>query len=210
MKFSLSAKKYHTIRSLDTSLIVTSNTQIMIDRMNDDYVRSDGSSRDDMFICVLCNTGSMHKNNVASHVNGSSHRLNRQCNCWKDRAVLIDSTCPASHIERLGLLSWRQAIKADIHDYIFNGSSDFAHPVPTSITQRLDTYTKLEKTSLLEIAVWKASCLWFDGCINFHTMQDVVDLWAMDENFDPVTYKKERRFTSSVAVIMRGVLDFLE
>lgn len=50
-------------------------------------------------------------------------------------------------------------------------------------------YEKLEETSLLELAAWKASCLWFDGSLNFHTMQDILDQWAMDDNFDPVAYK---------------------
>ena len=172
-------------------------------------MRPDGSSRDDMFICVLCLTGSMHKNIVASHVNCPRHKSNLRSERWKERTKKINCACNASQIERLGLLSWRQQIKADIHDYIF-ADTDVVHEVPYSLKQRLDKYTKLEKTSLLELAVWKGSCLWFDGSLNFHTMQDVVDLWAIDESFDPVTYKTERRFTSSLAVIMRGVLDFLE
>eukprot|EP00579_Thalassiosira_antarctica_P022045 CAMPEP_0201986592 /NCGR_PEP_ID=MMETSP0904-20121228/91241_1 /ASSEMBLY_ACC=CAM_ASM_000553 /TAXON_ID=420261 /ORGANISM="Thalassiosira antarctica, Strain CCMP982" /LENGTH=59 /DNA_ID=CAMNT_0048540639 /DNA_START=274 /DNA_END=453 /DNA_ORIENTATION=- len=40
-------------------------------------------------------------------------------------------------------------------------------------------------------------------------MQDILDRWAMDEIFDPVAYKAERRFTGSVAVIMEGVIKFL-
>ena len=81
--------------------------------------------------------------------------------------------------------------------------------VPASITQQLDKYTKMEKTSLLELAVWRASCLWFDGSRNFDTMQDILDTWAMDESFDPTAYKNERRFTSNVAVIVQGVIQYL-
>lgn len=76
--------------------------------------------------------------------------------------------------------------------------------------EQLEKYCKLEKISLLELAVWRASCLWFDGSRSFDTMQDILDQWAMDESFDPVAYKAERRFTSSVAVIMRGVLQYLD
>ena len=45
--------------------------------------------------------------------------------------------------------------------------------------------------------------------MNFYTMQDILDQWAMDESFDLVAYKAERRFTGSVAVIMKGVIPFL-
>ena len=58
--------------------------------------------------------------------------------------------------------------------------------------------------------MWKASCSWFDGSQNFHTMQDILDQWTMDSRFDPTAYKAERRFTGNVAVIMRGVLGYLE
>lgn len=51
--------------------------------------------------------------------------------------------------------------------------------------------------SLFELAVCKRSYFWFDGSLNFHTMQEVVDLWAMDESSDPVTYKTECRFLAA-------------
>ena len=46
--------------------------------------------------------------------------------------------------------------------------------------------------------------------MSFHTMQGILDRWAIDESFDPVAYKAERRFTGSVAVITKGVIKFLE
>jgi hypothetical protein len=42
--------------------------------------------------------------------------------------------------------------------------------------------------SLFELAACKGNFFWFDGSQNFHTMQEVVELWAMDESSDPVTY----------------------
>ena len=64
---------------------------------------------------------------------------------------------------------------------------------------------RMERISLLELAVWKASCLDFDGTRKFHTMQDTVDCWAMDETFDPFEYKRLHQFASEVAVIVHGV-----
>jgi hypothetical protein len=96
-------------------------------------------------------------------------------------------------------------MKELLYDHVFTNrgrSEDLS-----SIEMQLHRYLMLEKTSLLEHAVW--SCLWFDGSGSFHTMQDILDQWAMDGNFDPTAYKNERRFTSSVAVIMRGAIQFL-
>ena len=75
----------------------------------------------------------------------------------------------------------------ELCDAIFDSGN--LSSIPSSIQQLMKKYEKLEETSLLELAAWKASCLWFDGSLNFHTMQDILDQWAMDDNFDPVAYK---------------------
>ena len=161
--------------------------------MSDPILRHDGSGCYDMYICVVCNTGNMHKHTIRSHLNGHGHKSN----------FLLKS-----EIESLGLLRWRQHMKAELYDHFFTTQQVVG--IPTSIRQQLEKYTMLEKISLLELAVWKASCLWFDGSMSVHTMQDILDQWAIYESFDPAAYKHERRFTGSVAIIMRGVIKFLE
>ena len=109
--------------------------------------------------------------------------------CLKKRADEIDCPPPYRYsyssggiitniiqrrIDSLGLPRWRRDIKVDLFDYVFASGNDTTG-VPASITQQLDKYTKMEKTSLLELAVWRASCLWFDGTRNFDTMQDILD-----------------------------------
>ena len=188
------------------------------------YLRHDGSGRNDMFICMICRTGSMHNKTLQGHFNGHGHRVAVRQECLKTRADEIDCPLPLRYsspsgdvitnivqrrIDSLGLPRWRRDIKVDLFDYVF-ASGNHTAGVPASITQQLDKYTKMEKTSLLELAVWRASCLWFDGSRNFDTMQDILDTWAMDESFDPTAYKNERRFTSNVAVIVRGVIQYLE
>ena len=85
---------------------------------------------------------------------------------------------------------------SELCDYLLQNETD---TIPDSIEELLKKYNKLERISLLELAVWKASCLWFDGSdMNFHSMQDILDQWAMDETFDPARYKANRRFTSNV------------
>ena len=36
-------------------------------------MRHDGSDRDDMYICVICPTGSMHKKTIQSHLDRGKH-----------------------------------------------------------------------------------------------------------------------------------------
>ena len=101
-------------------------------------------------------------------------------------------------------------MKELLFDHIFtNQAHACENGIPSPIQQQLMKYTMLEKTSLLELAVWKASCLWFDDSMHFYTMQDILDRWAMYESFDPVAYKADRRFTISIAVIVKGVIQFL-
>ena len=169
-----------------------------------------------MYICFLCNTGSMHEKQLGSHLRGSAHRqaltneqVKERLHRRTENANVLMKRLTAS-IEQLTLPKWRNHVKAELCDYVFCDQSDTVQPVPDSIDKLLKKYIKLEKISLLELAVWKYSCLWFDGSINFQTMQDILDQWAVDENFDPSKYKAERRFTSSVPVIMKGVLQFLD
>ena len=170
-------------------------------------LRLDDSGRGDMFKCVICNTGSMHRNTVKSHLNGYGHRVECRVECIKNRSKRVDGSSIKDQIARLGLAQWRHHVKVELFDYIFSPENG---GVPTSITRLVKKYMNLEKTSLLELAVWKASCLSFDDSLSFHTMQDILDQWAMDANFDPVAYKAERRFTGNIAVIVRGVMEYLE
>ena len=183
--------------------------------MSDPYLRLDDSGRGDMFKCVICNTGSMHYNCLQSHLNGWYHTRALRDECFKNRSAAVDGSCIKDQIARLGLAQWRQHAKAELFDYIFSPGNQVCRVVdgggvPSSITRLVKKYMNLEKTSLLELAVWKASCLSFDDSLSFHTMQDILDQWAMDANFDPVAYKAERRFTGNIAVIVRGVMEYID
>ena len=188
--------------------------------MSDEYITRDPSRPYGMFRCVLCRTGCMNRKNANKHVRGHGHRnasqkrefserLNKRALNANETLTSLSRRQVKPKLEWLGLPRWRYHIKAELCDYILTDKwTD--NGVPPSVDKLLETYTKYERTSLLELAVWKASCLWFDGSQNFHTMQDILDQWTMDSRFDPTAYKAERRFTGNVAVIMRGVLDYLE
>ena len=40
-------------------------------------------------------------------------------------------------------------------------------------------------------------------------MQEILDQWTIDETFDPVAYKAERRYDGNVVVIMKLVIEYL-
>ena len=161
------------------------------------------------FICVQCNTGKMNQNGTEKHVNGQKHQKKLRYERWKNRVSHVTGRQDqVTKTDRLGLVRWRQHMKELLFDYIFTTHA-YACADASPIQRQLMKYTMLEKTSLLELAVWKASCLWFDSSTSFHTMQGILDQCAMEESFDPVAYKAERRFTVSIAIIMRGVIMFL-
>ena len=174
-----------------------------------EFIFPDGSGKADQYICMICRTGSMHRKTVPSHIKGLGHKRSKRAEFLKRRASCVDDKARLWHeqIKDLGLPYWRAHMKELLYDHVFMNRGCPGNL--SSIEKQLHRYLMIEKTSLLELAAWKASCLWFDGSGSFNTMQDILDHWAIDDNFDPTAYKNERRFTSSVAVILRGVTQFL-
>lgn len=159
------------------------------------------------FRCTLCVTGYMFKKSMKAHVRGSNH-LAKLSKARMKEELVTRRKCAALYAMKADLLPhprWRAHIKAKLFDYMCGNITDLA----AMMTLEFKKFNKMEKSSLLELAVWKASCLHFDGSLNFHTMQDILDQWALDQTFNPATYKAERRYTSNVAVIMQSVVSFL-
>ena len=67
----------------------------------------------------------------------------------------------------------------------------------------------METASLMELVAWKVNCLVLDDSGHFDSMQEIVDQWALDDSFDPVEYKRQRRLPGNVGVILVGVTAFL-
>jgi hypothetical protein len=67
-----------------------------------------------------------------------------------------------------------------------------------------------ERACVLELAVWRASCLRFDA--RFSCMREALDDAASGalSPFDARAYKVERRIRSGADIIVRGVISFLE
>jgi hypothetical protein len=157
--------------------------------------------------CVLCGTGTMHgKKTLKAHLNGSEHATN----CFKfEVADRVNTVRILDYrVKTLGLPKWRLEVKVHLLHYVQSHNRD-ARVVELLARAKsaLHKYEKMERLSLLELVVWKAS-LTSDPF--FETMDDLDAYWTLERNFDPVAYKKERRVTSGITVIIQGVLPFLE
>jgi ankyrin repeat protein len=109
-------------------------------------------------------------------------------------------------IDQLGLAQWRIGVEELINAMT---EEDSKAKKVLQICARLSKYEKMEgNISLLALAIWRTSCLKW-GAITFQSMQEMEDLLATDEAFDPVEYKRERRIKSGADIINRGVLPFL-
>lgn len=102
--------------------------------MSDPHIRHDGSDRYDMLICLICRTGSMHRNQLQSHLDGFSHRQSLRDECLKDRAKRVDGALIMYQIESLGLpLKWTRHIKAELCNYIFDSGLEVSRVIDGSI-----------------------------------------------------------------------------
>jgi len=91
-------------------------------------------------------------------------------------------------------------MKARVYDYAVTKVGS-----PLEINKLYLKYCRMEVTSLLELIIWKASIC---GDI-FLTLQEVHDYKALDEDFDPLGYIRDKHITSGVEVIVPLVTSFL-
>lgn len=110
-------------------------------------------------------------------------------------------------IENKGLQQWKMDIKSFC-------KSMMIHERDVDVRFKLDVIVKclkaiMERATLLELAVWKASCLGYNDN-GFQNMEDIIALGETIHEFDPEEYKKDAHIKSGADIIVRGVLSFLE
>lgn len=143
---------------------------------------------------------------IETHLAGRNHIAN--CKAVKMGQRASDTKNFNWRIESLGSPLWRDKVQAELFRYIHSGASfTAAQEELKRVTKTLCKFEKMERLSLLELAVWKTS---LQNDPFFESMDDLDAYWALDRDFDPVAYKNERRVTSGIAVIIQGVLPFLE
>eukprot|EP00978_Attheya_sp_CCMP212_P023707 scaffold73105_cov49-Attheya_sp.AAC.4 len=75
-----------------------------------------------------------------------------------------------------------------------------------TVMNMLAKYERMERISLLELAIWKSRIC--DGLVFFH-VDEMRQYPALDEDFDPTDYAQNIRITSGSAIIIPRVMEFL-
>jgi hypothetical protein len=117
-----------------------------------------------------------------------------------------------NRLERIGLELWKETLRQLLMSLTKSYERDFV------TRERLDAICEeikimLNRSFLLELAVWKASCLRGfndDDRDNFRCIRDIKEWENTDKNFDCVQYKQEMLHLSGADQIVPHVLPFLE
>ena len=111
-------------------------------------------------------------------------------------------------MNRKGLELWKDDIQSLLNNMRVH-ERDFT--TRDKLDMICDTVVEFrERVFVLELAVWRASCLQFDT--SFTSIQEAMDHEASttDAAFDINTYKADRRIRSGADIIIRDVIPFLE
>ena len=123
----------------------------------------------------------------------------------------------ANRLTQLGLERWKENIRSVINNVPPHDPNNFLTSQSTrrTLVRRVESlllrYERMESLSLLELAIWKASCLKYcgDPALQFLSIGEINSLAISDANFDAVAYKKRRLVMSGINQIIPNVLQFL-
>jgi hypothetical protein len=125
------------------------NTQVNQYR-NVPYVESfnDGTSR-----CLLCDTGFMYRETRRSHFSGQRHAQRYNYLRQQEELVFRHSMFRINEkrIERLGSTKWKYDLKVIALNFL-----TAEHAMISDFEANLDKFERMEVSSLLELAIWKA------------------------------------------------------
>jgi hypothetical protein len=168
-------------------------------------------SHDGYYVCQLCQTGPIYKKHAGSHFNGSRHAaayrniqsLEAEDAEMQDRASRVTSmmALASQKVKQLGLESWQSDVKAEMFDYV-------AKSPRKEVFELLEKYTKMEKLSLLELALWKSRILCND-ITTFSTVQEMREYVVLESDFDVEAFAHEMRMTSGSKIVIPLVSAFL-
>ena len=132
--------------------------------------------------CLLCDAGPMLMNRVWHHRNGFGHSSAIK-ELAQERSVF------EARIKTLGHELRRLCVEAAMSTVSINASVEDRRAHYSCFVRTLETCEQMERLSLLELAIWKASCI-ANGVI-FSTMQEIDDYWALESSFDPRVYLQQ-------------------
>jgi hypothetical protein len=159
--------------------------------------------------CNLCSTGVMWNTRSArKHCSGKRHRKFYSIleSSQREEAKKLEVSDKlrqvqemSLRVDKLGSEKWIWHVNDALLRYMTS-----IQPLDVALGL-LSKYELMTRLSLLELAIWKASCL--SDC-RFDTMQEIEE-WSLDGSFNPADYKQEKRTTSGVHVIITLILPFL-
>ena len=129
-----------------------------------------------------------------------SSRTHAQTNFLK---LLQNATRFDARIKQLGLDAWKNDLRIRLVPYHELSIKEDSQPMPC-IEADLKRYEFIERTSLLELVAWKIAIF-----LAHREHTDMLDFLAFVRN-GWKAHKNEQRHHSSVAVIVRRVMPFLE
>jgi hypothetical protein len=148
--------------------------------------------------CLLCGTGWLNNSERIEHFHSSQHARRY----YQLKQIHREQKAALEHRERLetrnlalGLKAWRDAVTVGIErNEIVNTEA------------LLEKFEKMERLSLLELAVVKAKAV--DGVI-FRNTTEIFEQQAVDPEFDASIYLNIQRVVSGSEVIVPAVARFL-
>ena len=147
------------------------------------YVKDCGGG---FVVCLLCGTGAMHKSVCGKHFSGSNHL--RKYNGVQERiaiaARLKQIRSEQIVIESLGLKAWRDDAKARMLDTLTSFDSDNAALKFYQERMQIKKYLRMEKSSLLELALWKAKIIDWLSFPDVKSAREQLRLDSAKEYFD--------------------------
>jgi ankyrin repeat protein len=148
------------------------------------------------------------KKSIIEKDNGRNLPIHFACEAGAVEAiqVLLQASI-RGRIDQLGLGQWKMDVEELVNAMTEEGSKEKVQ----EIYERLSKYEEMELISLLELAIWRTSCLNGGGIKRkFDSMREIEDLLATDEAFHLAEYRRERRIKSGAGAIIHGVRQFLE
>jgi hypothetical protein len=154
--------------------------------------------------CALCNVSAPALHVLdAQHVERELRLLDdlRQIAKVVQRLISLFTVpfhCELDFLEQITHAPWRNSVQAGLFCYVFAGTDD------VNLDKELSRHEYSERLALVELAAWKAQCLWQmpDSCPYLEYTQWIDSGWK--------TCKRMQRHSNAMNVIVSSVRPFLD
>lgn len=179
----------------------------LIDRWAEMTAWIEKSSSEEIY-CKLCHTGKMTSHTYRKHLRGLRHRSRmneiRSSN-QESRKYGTGDPLFLFNLDFIEYPKWKIILKSHMFDYL--NSHKYSKDIQLrKLRSQLNKYEKMELSSLLELAIWKAKII---STAEFDSVQDMKEYVTLDQNFNPQTYANDLRMTCGCQVIIPQVMKFL-